>query len=572
MVWFAIVRAGRIVDSKKPKKSSISKDVDAKLGDPLDAIKAARAAETAHEATADGGTTAAQTRGGTAPAGTAVDAAGKRVKTSVTTAPAGPRKGFALFGLVVGVMTGLLAFAVTELWIDPVYRPVGGQTFLVFIAVTSAALLLIASPDKWLRGAPYALGVGALIAGPTAFMLSAQIDAKNLSTFPPMFWFLVGAPVTGVLLIALSRAALAPSGKRYTELFSSGVTLPLVASGSMLFALLGAVMLFAFAGLARSANVNFVHQTVQQPWFMLPFLGAIGGLSIGLVKSLEPVLGAVRYAVLWAARFAMPLAAVFSIVFLTVLVLKGPQAFFAPGIAAPALLGLSLIGMLIFNAVYQNGEGAPPPGWLRLSSLVALIAFPMTAGVAAWLFAARIGELGMTPARLFGFIFAGLASLYGAVGLAGAASELRWKTDRWMPIVARMNAGMAMLWAIALLLTASPLINTWSLSARSQENFVLSGRANVDTFDYGYLRFALGDAGVAALNRLAQTTAHPKADAIRDGSQRALGAATYSLYKNPPPAPQPAREAQPTEPAAALERQGVDALDFNPKDASETTP
>jgi hypothetical protein len=548
------------VGSDKPKKPSISKGVERKAGDALEAMKAARGAPAPDVAPTAG----APGPGDGAKAASAA-VAGKAAKAAPREPAAPrPRRGFALFGLIVGLIAGVLAYAVTELWIDPVYRPIGGQAFLVFIGAAGAALLLTASPERWLRGLPHALATGALIAGPTAYMLAANIETRNLSSFPPMFWFLVGAPATGLLLIALSRAALAPQGKRYTELFASGVTLPLIAVGATLFALLGAVLLFSWAALMRSMNVNLFHQVFQQPWFMLPFLGAIAGLSIGLIKSLEPVLGALRFVTLLFARIAMPLTAVFSVAFLGVLLLKGPDALFAAGYAAPALLGLALVGMLIFNGVYQNGEGGPPPGWLRLSTIAALLAFPAYAGLAVFLFAVRISELGLTPARFAGVVLSGLAALYSVVGLAGVLTEFRWKSERWMPVVAPMNAGMAMLWALALIVTATPLVNSWAWSARHQEKLVLSGRANVDTFDYGYLRFALGDAGAAALNRLAQTTAHPKADAIRAGAGRALAAPTYSLYRNPPPPPQPVRDAPP-EPPAAPERKGVDALDFNPK-------
>lgn len=479
----------------------------------------------------------------------------------------GARGGFPLFGLAIGALAGLAAYAVTELWIDPAARPVGGQTFIVFIGAFAASMLLTASRERWLRGGVHALLIGALIAGPTAFMLSAHSDVKNLSTFPPLFWFMVGAPLSGLILVALARASLAPRGDRYTELFSSGVTLPMIVAGSAIFALLGVVLLYSWTALMRSMNVNAFHQIFQQPWFMLPFLGGVAGLSIGLIKSLEPALNALRFGTLLFARFAMPLTAVFTLAFLGVLAVKGPDALFGAAAAGPALLGLAIAGMLIFNGVYQNGQSGPPPAWLRLSTIAALLAFPVYAGLAAILFGARIGELGLTPTRLACLVIAGLTTLYSVVGLAGVLTEVRWNAPRWMPLVAPLNAGMAIVWALTLILMASPFINAWSLSARQQEKFVLSGRANVETFDYGYLRFALGAAGADALNRLAGTTAHPKADAIRAGAARALAAPTYSLYENPAPAPEPVRESAPEEPAPA--RSGVDALDFNPKDSSE---
>ena len=56
----------------------------------------------------------------------------------------------------------------------------------------------------------------------------------------------------------------------------------------------------------------------------------------------------------------------------------------------------------------------PPAAWLRLSTVVTLLTFPVYAGLAALAFWLRIGDYGLTPPRIIGLAMTGLAALYSA--------------------------------------------------------------------------------------------------------------------------------------------------------------
>lgn len=550
--------------------------------DALDAMRAARSARGASGTAPQHGPAVSAKK--TEPA-----ASPGPVKAAKPSAPAAPTfrekspRSFALFGVVLGLATGLLAYAVTHYLIDGAWRGVAGQTALVFIGATAASLLMLAERDRWFRGAALAPAIGAVIAAPTWFMLNASIDVNNLAAFPPMFWFLVGAPLSGLLLNALGRAALAPRDDRYTALFAAGVALPMISVGALLLATLAVVLLYASSAVMRSANVDIFHVVFQQDWFMLPFLGVVGGAALGLMRSLDRVLGALRYSVLLFARFAMPVAAALAVVFLVAIIINGPAGLFSPVFAGPALLGVAIAGMLVFNGVYQNGRAGAPPLWLRASTIVALLALPAYAALAVSLFWTRIAELGMTPTRFIGLITSGLVALYGIVCLVGVASEIRWAAARWMGVVAPLNMGMAALWAATLAALATPILNPWAISAANLEQRLISGEANAGAFDFGYMRFSLGAPGRAALERLSSVADHPQATAIRAGAAAALAAPTYWVYRNGEPATvreapvnegsnsNPA-EAAPTNavggPSPAPPARGVDSLEFNPKNAA----
>jgi hypothetical protein len=347
--------------------------------------------------------------------------------------------------------------------------------------------------------------------------------------------------------------------------------LPLIAGGAKVFAGLSLVLLFAWAALLRQIDVDFFHKLFQEPWFILPFVGAIGGLSIAMIRSMESVLGALRFILLLFCRIAMPITALFSATFVAVLMLKGTDAIFAQPYPGAIMLGLAFAGMLIFNGVYQNGQGEPPPAWLRLATLIALLAFPVYAGLAAYAFWLRIGEYGLTPPRVIGLSMNILAALYSVVTLAGAVTELNWKAQRWMPLVAPLNTFMTVVW-IATLLTLATIVNPWAVSAKSQVRLVTSGKIDASKFDYGYLRFDLGAYGEKALDDLLALNSHPRAAEIAAGVARARAAQNRWEYDNPQ-VPAPARE----EPEGAAAGVSDDAMNLplNPgtdASADESTP
>ena len=168
------------------------------------------------------------------------------------------------------------------------------------------------------------------------------------------------------LLITLVKSAYEKGAPPpYSEVFLHGMTLPLILGGAKVFAGLALVLLFAWARLLKEMDVLFFHKLFQEPWFILPFLGAIGGLSIAMMRGQRAVLSALRYILLLISRILTPITALFTVTFLLVLLTKGTGAIFDRPYPGAIMIGLALAGMLIFNGVYQNGESPPPPGWLQ---------------------------------------------------------------------------------------------------------------------------------------------------------------------------------------------------------------
>jgi hypothetical protein len=469
--------------------------------------------------------------------------------------------GFALFGLFVGLAAGASVYALVEYWVEPAGDAPLPFATLVAVGVFGAALLLLAERGATVRAVLPAALIALVFAAPSWYLLneigSNEVRANGPDPFPIIFWFVLGAPVSGFVLLTLTKASLLdrvpPS---YDKVFFHGLTLPLIGKGAAVLAALALALLFAWSFLMRQFEIEFFHSLFSKPWFILPFLGGVGGLSIAMMRSFEGVLSGLRFLLLLFARIAMPITAVFSITLAAALFTKGPEALFAEWSPGAIMLGLALAGMLIFNGVYQNGQGEPPAAWLRIATAISLLTFPIYAGFAFWAFWVRVGEYGLTPERVVALAVSGLAALYSVVCLAGLLTELTFSGKRWMPLVAPLNTLMAAIWIAVLIALASPIANPWKLGADDQERRLLEGRVDAEKFDYGYLRFRLGEYGKESLQRLAVIENHPQASQIRVAASRALAATDEWEYRNPPaPAtPAPADDGVP----------GIESLPLNP--------
>lgn len=439
--------------------------------------------------------------------------------------------GFALTGLAVGLAAGFAGYAIVEHWADSAQNPSAPGTLIFFIAAAATGFLLLAERGASLRAIPAALAVAALLSAPTWFMLKASANAGALGQFPVLFWAVIGGPLAFFLTTTLTKAAqthgLPPP---YSAMFFHGLTLPLILAGAAIFAGLALLLLFTWSGLLRSMDVDFFHKLFQEPWFLLPFLGGIGGLSIALIRGLDATLGGLRYLLLLACRILMPITAVLSLTLIAVLAAKGANAVYALPYPSHVMLALAFAGMLIINGVYQNGESPAPALWLRLSTLISLAAFPIYAGLALSAVWIRADAYGLTPPRVFGIATAGLAALYALVCFAALLSELNWRAQRWLAPIAPLNLVMALAWVVAMIALATPLADPWVMSAKSQERLLLSGRIPVDRFDFSHLAHELGPAGRKALDRLAAIDpSHPQARAIADAAQKARESRAYQL-------------------------------------------
>ncbi|MEO1135214.1 MAG: hypothetical protein AAFW68_01225 [Pseudomonadota bacterium] len=443
-------------------------------------------------------------------------------------------KGLSLLGLAIGLMTGLAAYGIVEYWIDGRDDNAAAFTVLFFIVTMAASYLLLSEAGALFKAVAGALLIALIFALPDFFIVSALSgDATNLSPFPGLFWIMTRG-LAAYLLTVLVKAAIEggiPFG--YTRVFFHGVTMPLIIAGAILFAGLALVLLFTWARLLKDLDVSFFNALFQKPWFLLPFIGAVSGLSIAVMRSQQAALGALRFVVLLLARILMLITAVFTVTLLTVFAINGVDVVFERPYPGATMIALAIAGMLIFNGVYQNGDGPPPPLWLRIPTLITLIGFPVYALLAFHAFSLRIDAYGLTPPRIAGTAVTGLVAAYSIVCIAGLLTELNWRAKRWMPMVGPLNIVMAALWIAVLIAIATPFANPWAISARSQYALLAGERIAVSDFDFAYLRFSLGDHGERTLDRLEALETHPEIVEIRKSIAHVRSVKSAWAYRNP---------------------------------------
>lgn len=444
--------------------------------------------------------------------------------------------GFALASLLIGLAAGAGAWAIVEFWLDGRDDNPFAAAVLLWVVTAPLGFVLLAGRDRPGAAAAMAAIAALVLFGPDFWMAGvAGNEFANLSEFPPSFWFGVRGLVL-LLLLTLAKAKLQRDGRASGEhVFTQGLMMLLVFAGAALITLLALALLFAWAKLMKELDVAGFNRVFQEPWFLFPFLGAVSGLSIALMRAQDALLGALRYMLALAARILVVITAMATLVFCAVLMTRGIAPIFEKPYPGAIMLGLAITGMLIFNGLRQNGDDGPPAWPLRIAAIVTLAGFPVYAGLAFFALIMRISDYGLTPPRIAGLAVAGLVAAYAIVCLAGLVTELNWRGRRWMPLVSPLNAVMASAWMLVLVgISSPPLFNLWALSADSQYRLLASNRIDPADFDFGYLRFKLGRHGDEALDLLLALEDHPQRAAIADGVRRARTAANYWEYRYPP--------------------------------------
>jgi hypothetical protein len=283
------------------------------------------------------------------------------------------------------------------------------------------------------------------------------------------------------------------------------------------------LLLWLWAGLFAMLGVKFFADLFTSRFFIYPVTAAAFGLGLFLYQSRETTIHGIYCALLQIMGWLLPLAALLAVCFLAALPFTGLQPLWKTGHAGALLLTLQGFLLLLFNAAWQDGSGEPlPPRWLRRPLAWAMALLPAYAGLNAYSLGLRVGQYGWSGERVWAAL---LILVCGFYGLGYAYAALR-RNDAWMAGVAQVNVAAALLLAVLLAATATPLLDPERIGVASQVGRLLAGDVKAEVFDYRYLRFDAGRYGALALQRLAKLEGHPQAEEIRKK------AAAAQLQKN----------------------------------------
>lgn len=262
------------------------------------------------------------------------------------------------------------------------------------------------------------------------------------------------------------------------------------------------LLLFLWAQLFEVLDIDFFEELFEEPFFIYPVTWLVLGLGLVLVRNRIRLIATVQFMCEALIKALLPLAAFIVLLFLGTLPFTGLEPIWDTGHAAALMMLLAAVLLFFFNAVLSEQPDHPPyPLALRMIVFAAVVILPVASALAAWALWLRIDQYGLTVDRLWGAVIQFLLALY----TVGYAVLLLWKRRSALRYVQSANKAFALVVVAVLVMVNTPLADLRAWAADSQAGRLLSGEADVEAFDYDYLRFRLGAYGVRKLRELQES-------------------------------------------------------------------
>jgi len=406
----------------------------------------------------------------------------------------------------VGLVCGLGAFVLTEEIDAWVWQ--SAPTFALLI--TGLAFCLSVNPQRWLPAALGSLALGLLL---------GILGTTFLDRFGPGAERWPEMPTARVLTLHLIVAQIAlpffqtwqERGQErgleqgrfnfpYQRLFAHAWNNTLIVALSLAFAVLLWILLWLFAALFDLVGIDWFSDLIGEPAFFWPATTIAIAFGVYAGRDYHRVVVALRRIVFSLFSVLTPLFLLLSLGFLLALVFGGFEKMTTVVSAATTLVTLLVLGVVLLNAVLRDGSAASDPGRVLNVCAVALApALTLLCGFALYAVALRIGQYGLTPDRIWIGVTAGVLMLHALAYLLSLIAR-----ERWMAVSRQANIGIAVLVALTAIALQTPWGDPYRVSAESQYQRLASGAVDPALFDYGFLKFNLGDHGEAILERIAE--------------------------------------------------------------------
>lgn len=404
--------------------------------------------------------------------------------------------------------------------------------------------------------------MAAVLAGIGAFFGAGLAPGAALTAVEPDLIAANALPLLVLWLISIAflRARLETGQWRppYPALFAAAWRNKLTLFEAGVFVALFWGLLLLWAALFNTLEIKLFRELFTAPLFIYPATALALGFALHLIGSIDRLVDVLLTQVLNLLKWLAPLAGLIVALFAVALLPRLPDLFANAQrpLSAVALLWIVALTLLLLNAAYQDGRAARPWG-AALSTAMRIVpplmlVIALTALYAVWV---RIDSVGFTVSRYWGLVTAGMATTHA---FAYAWAALRG--GPWMQGISRANPLLAALLCATLLLSLSPVLSPYRLSAASQAEVALSTR-DADQRDsaLSYLRWDAGEPGLAQLRALAARTGSAQDIALAALATEWLRRQNFREMRDQPPQYTPWREALRVYPAgralpAELER------------------
>lgn len=252
----------------------------------------------------------------------------------------------------------------------------------------------------------------------------------------------------------------------YTSLYRHAWDNALALAGTGLFVLAAWLILWLWGALFALLGINEFRELFGERRFIYPVTGLLVGFGLVMSRAQGGALRALLRLCLSLARALLPFVVLLALLFLAVVLLRGPEALWQTRRAASLLLWLVLAMVVFVNGVYQDGDtGSRYPRWLQRFVSAGLLSLPAHAGLAIWAIVLRVAQHGWTPERLGALLVAVILALH-ALLLAWAVLPAR--DGRWLGRLSVANPLMAGVVVFLLLASQSSLLDFRAISVSSQ--------------------------------------------------------------------------------------------------------
>ncbi|MFN7129951.1 MAG: DUF4153 domain-containing protein [Brevundimonas sp.] len=435
------------------------------------------------------------------------------------TTPDGDRRRIAIVRLAVGLVQGIVLYLLLRAtegdsasWSQR-HPDLFAPALLTALFLPAVLLSGVGKLRLWVY-VVWSLIAGAVLALLAWHDIARQADGAREATFPLFVFAAAALFIAHHLIVPADRERrLAASYPAYFDAaWMAGV------QGVLSIGFAGAfwLLLLLGASLFKIIGLSFLSDLLEKGWFTLPLTGLAFATAVHLTDVRDGLIRGVRTVALMLLSWLLLVITVLVGGFLLALPFTGLDGLWETGSATALVLSAAAALIVLINTAYQDGRpDHRPPVVLRYGVRVASALIAPLVALAFWGLALRIGQHGLTPDRIIATACAVVGAVYGLGYLFAAV-----RPGPWMKPLEPTNILAAVLSVAVILALFSPLADPSRLSAADQVARLERGAVAAKDFDYEFLRFESGKAGLAALDRLTRSSDPQIAELARAAKAR----------------------------------------------------
>lgn len=236
--------------------------------------------------------------------------------------------------------------------------------------------------------------------------------------------------------------------------------------------------------------------------FIYPFFGVCGGIGVLILRNQANVVSLMEKIAGALLRLLLPLVALISILFLVTLPFTGVQLLWKTGKGTYLMMWLVCLMLLLMNVTRQH-ERDLYQRFLEWVNRLTFLLLPFYIGLSAWGIGLRVSQHGWSHDRLWTVVILFLQACF----VVAYILTMNLPGRRWVERLPTVNKNLGAMVAVTLLLVSTPFLDLRRLTVADQTARLTAGKVEIDKFDYGYLRFSLGEYGYQATLALQQSPA-----------------------------------------------------------------